>query len=157
MTYLAGLLFWLGLVGYGGPVLAFAFLMPFAPRGRGLDPWHVDRAFRALGPFLGLSMGALFAGGLARHYLRFDGFFWGVGSAEATFTLLQHLVFLVLWVSYTVLEVWLMEPLRQQDPERDPPQDPRSYLRARQRVVRTVLAQAALVVLFLVLTLAAGA
>lgn len=142
----------LGAIAYGGPLFAFAVLLPLAGRLRGLSPWHVDRVYRAWGGGSGLALGAIFLGGLTSHYLR-HGWHWSLGTTPQRLLLAGHLVFLVGWVSYTILEIWTLEPLRRRDGPADPP-DPAAYLAARPPVVRHLGLNAGLFALAVVLVAA---
>lgn len=155
LELLAAFVHWLGIVAYGGVLLVFAVLLPLAGRLRGLEPWHVDRAFRATGPLSGLAVGAIFLGGFARLYLDEGAIRWGWSSVEDTLLLAKHAVFCALWVSYTVLEIWTLEPLRRLDGASGVT-DPAAYLRARVPVVRQVAVNAALMVVLILLGAAQG-
>lgn len=73
------------------------------------------RRFLKWGPVLGLSMGALIAGGLGLFYQQNGGFFWETSTRAGQLDLLKHLGFLVLWVSHFHLEIWTQDPLRKLD------------------------------------------
>ncbi len=115
MASFAEFLHWLGLLLYGGPLLAFALLVGLAGRLGTPEPWRVVRAWRAWGPGSGLGLAALILGGLLRFYQVQGGFSWGVETGWEQLMLAKHLVFLVLWVDYTITEVWVAEPLRRLD------------------------------------------
>ena len=156
MEELAALVHWIGVLAYAGPQLAFAFLLALAGRCRGLRPQHADRLWRAWAPASGLAMGLIFLGGLLRHYLVSGAFTWPCADPEQQLYLAKHIVFLALWVSYTILEVWIAEPLRQLDGEGGI-QDQAAYARARRPVVRFVQLNSALVIAVLVLACIASA
>ncbi|MBN1337184.1 MAG: hypothetical protein JXB39_14590 [Deltaproteobacteria bacterium] len=134
---------WLGFLLYGGPLLAFALLLPLAERVKGLAPWHVDRLWRAWGPGSGLGLGLAFFAGVLLHRVRTGGFTWGWSTASERWVLASHVAFLLLWVSYTVLEVWRTEALRRFD-DRSGPLDEDAYRAARRPVVRHVAVNALL-------------
>jgi len=146
---------WLGVLLYGGPLLASALLMPLAGRLRGLAPWHVDRLWRAWAPGSGVGLGLAFFAGLLLHRLRVGGFAWAWDAPSERLVLVSHLVFLVLWVSYTVLEVWRAEPLRRLDGTAGI-EDEGAYLAARKPVVRHVVLNALLLLTFLALQAASA-
>ena len=81
---------------------------------------QVER-FLALGPVLGLSLGALILGGLGVHYHEAGGFHWDFDTPETKQTAIKHLVFLMFWVSHFHLEIWTQEPLRKLQREEDKP------------------------------------
>ncbi len=149
--YVALVLHVTGVLFYGGPLLCFALIMPFSKKLGGLSPWHVDRVYRAMGPISGLGFGAAILGGILVFYLQNGSFTWAWGSAEQGLLFAKHMLFLALWVSYTVLEVWTLEPLRRLD-DAEAPSDPTAYMSARSRVVRHVQLNA---VLFLTVSLLA--
>ncbi len=151
MEQLAAFVHWIGVLAYGGPQLAFAFLLPLAGRCRGLQPQHVDRLWRAWAPASGLGLGAIFLGGLLRHHLVFGAFTWSCAGPAQQLYLAKHILFLVLWVSYTVLEVWIAEPLRQIDGEQGI-QDQAAYARTRRPVARFVQLNSALLLVVLALS-----
>jgi hypothetical protein len=115
LDQIAALIWLFGLIGFGGPLIAFSFLLPLADRiGKG-DPWHVDRVYRAWGPGSGICLGAIWLGGMTRHYLQTGELSWDLGSATGQLTTVAHLVFLLLWVNYTYLEIWVLSPIRKLD------------------------------------------
>ena len=73
--------------------------------------------FLSWGPVLGLSMGALIAGGLGLHYLAMDGFHWSTQGSDNQRVVLKHGIFLLLWISHFHLEIWTQEPLRKLETE----------------------------------------
>ena len=148
VQFLASTLHWIGILAYGGVLVVFALLLPLGGRLRGLQPWHLDRVFRACGPISGLGLGTLLVGGFLRLWLVRGSFSWNLDILLA-----KHLVLFVLWVSYTILEIWTLEPLRRLD-SGDTPSDVSGYLSARCRVVRHVQVNAALLLLVLFLGLA---
>ena len=83
---------------------------------------HRMGRFLALGPVLGLSLGALILGGLGLHYHQAGGFHWSFDTPEAQQTAIKHLVFLVFWISHFHLEIWTQEPLRKLQREESEPQ-----------------------------------
>ncbi|MEC7241851.1 MAG: hypothetical protein VXW32_11515 [Myxococcota bacterium] len=89
---------------------------------RSLEDNHrrVER-FLALGPVLGLSLGALILGGLGLHYHIAGGFNWSFATPETQRTATTHLLFLVFWISHFHLEIWTIEPLRKLQREEDQP------------------------------------
>jgi hypothetical protein len=155
LLHLARLLEVCGAVAYGGPLLAFAFLLPFANRIRNVEPWHVDRVYRAWGPGFGLGVTALFFGGVLAFWLERGGFRWDLSVAPDVLLLVSQVLFLALQVSYTVLEVWTNEPLRQLDGN-DGVTQVDAYLAARRRVARHVALNACCFVVVVVLRVFAG-
>jgi hypothetical protein len=99
-----------GLAVYGFSILFFVVLLSLP----GAEEIRRTRHFRFLswGPVLGLSMGALIAGGLGLFYQQNGAFVWGTGTHEDQMVLLKHLSFLVLWISHFHLEIWTQDPLR---------------------------------------------
>lgn len=152
MESLALILHQAGLLLYAGPLLAFALLLPLAPRLKQLEPWQLDRAWRAWAPFSGLALGALILGGLLRYWLVSGGFSWGGGRAFDQVFLAKHLIFLVLWIEYTYTEIWVAEPVRRLDPGLAPPADLAAYTGARARLIRHLWVGAACVLAILVLS-----
>lgn len=136
MESLAAILHQVGLLFYAGPLLAFALLLSFGPRSRNLEPWQLDRVWRAWAPGSGLALGALILGGLLRYHLLAGGFSWDLGSAFQRVFLAKHLIFFVLWIEYTYTEIWVAEPLRRLDPGSEPPAEVAAYSLARARLVR---------------------
>jgi putative copper export protein len=152
MESLALILHQVGLLLYAGPLLAFAVLLPLASRLEQLEPWQLDRAWRAWAPLSGLALGSLILGGLLRYYLLHDGFSWGGERAVDQIFLAKHLIFLVLWIEYTYTEIWVAEPVRQLDTGLEPPGDLAAYAIARARLIRHLWVGAACVLAILVLS-----
>jgi putative copper export protein len=151
MESVAFILHQAGLLLYAGPLLAFALLLPLAPRFQQLEAWQVDRVWRAWAPFSGLALGALILGGLVRYHTLQGGFIWGVERAVDQIFLAKHLLFLLLWVEYTITEIWVAEPLRRLDTSREPPLDLAAYRLARARLIRHLWVSATCLVAILVL------
>lgn len=152
IEFLASLLHWLGVLFYGGPLLLFAVLMPVAAHVAAGDPRQVDRVYRLAGPISGLGLGVLILGGLTRLYLRNGGFTWPHATAADRWMLAKHGVFFVLWVNYTILEVWTLEPLRRLDGSTST-DDEMAYGVARRKVSTHLVFNAALLLVVLVLGL----
>jgi len=152
MESLAAILHQVGMLLYAGPLLAFALLLPLAARTRSLEPWHLDRVWRAWGPGSGLALGMLILGGVVRYYLVQGGFQWGLERPFEQVFLAKHVLFLVLWVEYTYTEIWVAEPLRRLDPGPDAPADQPAYLRARNRLIRHLWVGATCVVAIVILS-----
>jgi hypothetical protein len=152
MESAAAILHDLGLVAHGGPLLLFAILLPLAGRLRGLEPWTLDRCWRAWAPASGLALGVLILGGLARVWLLHGSFDWGVEHPHGPLTLAKHVIFLLFWVNYTYTEIWVAEPLRRLDTLTGPPADLPAYLSARRRVIRQLWLSAVALVVMLVLS-----
>lgn len=144
---------WLGILAYGSVLVVFSVLLPLGGRIKGLQPWHLDRAYRACGALAGLGLGAILAGGFGRYALLHGGFTWAWSTPHERLELAKHLVMGVLWVSYTLLEIWILEPLRRLDTA-NPPPEMGAYLAARPAVVRHVGFNLMLLVVILVLALA---
>ena len=150
LEQVAAILWLFGLIGFGGPLIAFSFLLPLADRiGQG-EPWHVDRVYRAWGSGSGLCLGAMWVGGLLQHYLQNDGFHWTLSTPEGQLTTIAHLVFLVMWVNYTHLEIWVLAPIRKLDPEGGPT-DVEAYRAARPKMNRSTAFNAFAFVIFVTL------
>lgn len=105
----------LGFVTYGGSLFAFTALIALARLGT--IPYvrleDAVRVYRAWGPGLGLSMGAMVLGGLVHHYLTSGSFSWPLHAASTP----AWAVFFCAWVSNLRLEVWTLEPVRKLDGE----------------------------------------
>ena len=151
MESLAAILHDLGLLAHGGPLLLFAVMLPIAGRSKGLEPWTVDRCWRAWAPASGVALGALILGGLLRyHQLRGD-FSWGVEQGQDLLFLVKHLIFLLFWVNYAYTEIWVAEPMRRLDSLAGPPGDLPAYMAARTRVIRRLCESATALVAMAVL------
>lgn len=149
MASLAAFLHGIGLLLYGGPLLAFAVLLPLGGRLKGLAPWHIDRAWRAWAPGSGLAMAALILGGLLRYFGLQQGFSWWPSDPVQRMFLVKHALFLVVWVNYTITEIWVAEPLRKLDPGSEAPTDPAAYEVARWHVIRQLWVSAVVVLAIL--------
>ena len=152
MASLTALLHAIGLVLYGGSLLVFSVLLPLGGRIRGLEPWHMDRLWRAWAPGSGLAMAALILGGLLRYSALVGEFAWWPSDPVQRVFLVKHALFLVVWVNYTITEVWVAEPLRRLDPGPDAPADPTAYLAARHRVIGHLWVSAVLLLAILTLS-----
>jgi putative copper export protein len=152
MQTLATFLHHAGVLCYAGPLLAFAALLAVAPRVKAVEPWQLDRAWRAWAPGSGLALGVLILGGVLRYWLLEGSFVWGVAEPGDAVFLAKHIVFLLLWVDYTYTEIWVAEPIRRLDPGPQPPADPVGYAAARRRLVRHLLISATAVVVITVLS-----
>jgi len=141
-----------GLLLYGGPLLAFAILLACGDRIHGLRAWHLDRIWRAWGPGSGLALAVLILGGVLRYWSLGHAFSWNLQDPVGRGFLLKHLLFLALWVDYTVTEIWVAEPLRRLDPGPGDPPDPGAYLAARPRLLRHVWVSAGILLAILVLS-----
>lgn len=106
---------WLGATLYGGSLLAFALLLAMRQLVVGAHSERLVRVYRAWGPGLGLSMGAMILGGAVMHYRTHSGFLWPAETLADQLTIAQHVVFALLWVSSFHLEIWTMDPLRKLD------------------------------------------
>lgn len=120
-----------GAAVYGLSVLFFAVLLSLAGTDEVRRARH--RRFLSWGPVLGLSMGALIAGGIGLYYQQHGAFVWGTETHEEQMVLLKHLSFLVLWVSHFHLEIWTQDPLRKLSPENSP-EDASAWERTCRRV-----------------------
>lgn len=105
-------LHWLGATIYGGSLVAFSLLLAMRSLIVGERSEGVMRVFKAWGPGLGLSMGALILGGAVMHFRVHGAFVWPTDTLPQQLVLAQHLVFLVLWVSSFHLEIWTLDPVR---------------------------------------------
>ena len=143
----------LGFVAYGGPLVAFAFLLGFRSQVLALDTVGLVRAFRSLGPVLGLSLGLCVLGGLSAHALQHGGFSW---SLERPGELVAWASFFALWVSNIRLEIWTLDPLRLLDKD-GVITDEATYASAVDGLTRHLAVHAALVVCTVVLARLAGA
>jgi hypothetical protein len=105
----------LGLMVYGGSLLAMTILIGCARAG--VIPYirleDAVRVYRAWGPGLGLSMGAIVFFGLSHHYLGTGAFHWPLDAATTP----AWVVLFLAWVSNLRLEVWTLDPLRKLDGE----------------------------------------
>jgi len=127
---------------YSLSILYFAVVLSL----KGDVPTRRNRVHKFLswGPVLGLSMGALIAGGLGLHYLAMDGFHWSTQDGEHQRTLIKHSVFLVLWVSHFHLEIWTQEPLRKLGNETQAEPSP-AWSKAHHKVRRQLVFNSALI------------
>lgn len=105
-------LHWLGATIYGGSLIAFSLLLAMRSLIVGEQSEGVMRVFKAWGPGLGLSMGALILGGAVMHFRTHGAFVWPTGTLAHQLILAQHLVFLALWASSFHLEIWTLDPVR---------------------------------------------
>ncbi len=109
------LLHTLGLAVYGGAVVLFAVLLAIPARRSRIGKHQLLTAYQAWGPFQGLAMGALIAGGIGVHL-----FAWGLHwppEGAAPGLVAKYSVFFLLWVSSFHLEIWTLEPIRRNAPE----------------------------------------
>ena len=95
----------LGMLLYGGPVVAFAMLVALSGRLAGIERWEIVRTDRAWGAGLGLSMGAWVLGLLSVQYLQTGAFRWGWATPHERWTLAADLVFLALWIWNVRVEI----------------------------------------------------
>ncbi len=137
----------LGFVAYGGPLVAFAFLLGVRSQVLALDTVGLVRAFRSLGPVLGLSLGVCLVGGLSAHALQHGGFLW---SLDRPGELIAWASFFSLWVSNIRLEIWTLDPLRLLDKDGQIT-DEAGYAAAVQTLTVHLAVHAALVVITVVL------
>ncbi len=112
---LLNIAFWLATTLYGGSLLAFVFLLAARSRVADGQPQHVLRVWRAWGPGLGLSMGALICFGVAGYWLDHGAFVWPLDTQPQVLTALAHGLFLLLWASSFHLEIWTLDPARKLD------------------------------------------
>ena len=152
MASLAAFLHGIGLLLYGGPLLAFAVLLPLGSRIKGLSAWQVDRLWRAWAPGSGLAMAVLILGGVVRYFGLVGDLAWWPSEPVQRVFLVKHGLFLLVWVNYLVTEVWIAEPLRRLDPGPDAPADLPAYHAARRRLIRHLWGSAALVVAILAIS-----
>lgn len=145
----------LGMLLYGGPMVAFAILVALSPRLSHLATWDVVRTYRAYGAGLGLSMGAWVAGLVTRHYLQQGAFTWSLETGQQQLLLASHLVFFALWVWNVRVEIWSLEPLRKLD-RGGAVAAPGDYDAAARALARDMSLQAALVLAYVVLERLAG-
>jgi len=136
------LLHTLGLAVYGGAVVLFAVLLAIPARRSKIGKQKLLKAFQAWGPLQGLAMGALIAGGIGLH-LSTWGLHWPPPNAAGGL-LAKYGCFFLLWLSSFHLEIWTLEPIRQDAPE------PALHVA---RVSRQVQANALLFVVILCLSL----
>ena len=105
----------LGLAVYGGAVVLFAVLLAIPARRSRIGKHQLLTAYQAWGPFQGLAMGALIAGGIGVHLSSF-GLHWPPEGA-APGLVAKYGFFFLLWVSSFHLEIWTLEPIRRNAPE----------------------------------------
>lgn len=137
----------LGFLAYGGPLLAFAFLLVFRAQVVALDTAGLVRAFRSWGPGLGLSLGLCVLCALTAHALQHGGFAW---SLDRPLEAVAWLSFLALWVSNIRLEIWTLDPLRLLDKD-GTITDETAYADAAESLTRHLAGHGCLVVLTVVL------
>ena len=105
----------LGLAVYGGAVVLFAVLLAIPARRSRVGKHQALNAYQVWGPFQGLAMGALIAGGIGLH-LSTWGLHWPpAGTAPGL--LAKYGFFFLLWLSSFHLEIWTLEPIRRNAPE----------------------------------------
>jgi len=117
MLYTALILRDLGLMMYGGPIIAFTILIATARFHQTVSLPDVIRTYRRFGVGLGLSLGATIFGMLVAYYLEHGAFRWGWQTPTEQVTLAAWLTFLVMWISNIRLEIWTLDPLRMLDVE----------------------------------------
>ena len=139
-------LHWLGATIYGGSLIAFSLLLVIRHLIVGEHSNDVMGIFRAWGPGLGLSMGALILGGAVTHFRIHGAFVWPTNTLPQQLIVAQHLVFLILWASSFHLEIWTLDPVRKLEGSTGI-QDPANYERACASATRQALFNA---VLFLI-------
>ncbi len=110
-------LHWLGATLYGGSLVAFSLLLAMRSLIVGEQSEGVMRVFRAWGPGLGISMGALILGGAVMHFRTHGAFIWPTDTLSEQLIVAQHLVFLLLWASSFHLEIWTLDPVRKLSPD----------------------------------------
>ena len=94
-------------VVYALPFLVFGLVSSMQSANQRL------RQFMALGPVLGLSLGACIAFGLYGIWLENGEFSWQQSSDVQITT---QVVFFVMWISNMIFEIWTLEPARKQQP-----------------------------------------
>lgn len=140
----------LGMLLYGGPMVAFTVLVALSTRLPALRPWEIVRAYRAWGAGFGLSMGTWVLGLLTSHYLATGAFRWSTDDPAGRWTLAAHLVFLALWFWNIRVEIWSLEPLRKLDQGRVIA-DEQAYSAATRRLSLDMGLQSLLVLAYVVL------
>ncbi len=133
----------LGMLLYGGPLIAFTILIT-STRYTHAAPWNFIRSYQAWGVGLGLSLGLSIFGMLTAYWLEHGAFVWGWQTAEQQQTLALWLTFLVMWVSNIKLEVWTLEPLRKLD-QGGTITDEAAYLKQTGRLLRHMWLHSALI------------
>lgn len=103
---------------YGGTVVTFAILFLVFPRATGRPAHWLARVWRSAGPILGLSMGAQVLASIAGRWLD-QGRLVLLGPLDAA----TWGVFVALWFSSFVLEIWTMDRLRSAVGPDDEPRD----------------------------------
>lgn len=127
----------LAAVVHGGTLASGALLLLMRRALPPLREEDVVRAFRATGVILGLTLGAFILGEAVAWPDRVNPDATGLGrwAVPATAEGLRLGLFGVYWVSYTLLEIWTIEPCRLGD--RDGRiEDPAAYAAAASRVTR---------------------
>ena len=140
----------IGLLLYGGPIVAFALILGLAPRLSSLAPSAAVRTYRAWGPGLGLSLGATVFGALVHRWFTLGEFSWGWSTTAEQVDLAGWLCFLLMWASNIRLEIWTLEPLRKLDQD-GVITDEGGYAAGARGLARHLAAQSALVLSVLVL------
>lgn len=139
----------LGLMVYGGSLFALTILVACA-RIKVIPTVRLPeaiRVYRAWGPGLGLSMGAIVLYALLHHYLTRGAFSWPLDDAATP----AWAVFFVAWVSNLRLEVWTLDPLRKLDSPEDGIADMPAYERAADWLLAHMTAQSLLIITTIVL------
>jgi hypothetical protein len=107
---------------YGGTVVSFAVLFVVFPAATGCPEAWLARVYRSVGPILGLSMGGWVLAQIAGRYAEF-----GRLQLHSTLDAVAAGVFVALWFSSFVLEIWTMDRLRSAVAEDGTPTDLPSF------------------------------
>lgn len=99
---------------YLGPVVAFAILIG-VHKYISIETHELIRAFRSFGSIFGLSMGATILTTLIIWYQDTGSFDLTWTTQNDILTNLGVFVFLILWASNCILEIWTLDPLRKMD------------------------------------------
>lgn len=135
---------------HGAGLLVFSILLAFRRNLTYVPTEVLIRIYRGFGPVSGVSMGLWILSLLYRYPL--------IANPQATFplnymlrwgglidnlTLVRAVAFGILWINYTRLEVWVLEPCRQLD-QAGTITDPARYEQTVTRVTRNLICNALL-------------
>lgn len=124
-----------GIGVYSAVVVLFAFYVAICRFREGSNTLIALRRFRSFGIVIGLSMGAIFFGGVGLQYAPDGVFIFQVPEFSGLMSL-KYLVFLVLWISSFHLEIWTLQGIRSIDPDLNllPSEIGQDYVAASNRV-----------------------
>lgn len=142
---------------HGGGLLVWAILLNFRGNLRWVPTEMLIRVYRGWGPVSGVALGIWILGALWRYPLIAhpglgfpDCYKLGWGTLVENLTTIRAVAFGLMWVNYTRLEVWILEPCRQLDKDGEIVDRPK-YEETVKRVSRQLALNALLFLLVAVL------